>query len=437
MAITKQEALQYHMGDRPGKIEVVSTKPCRTAHDLSLAYTPGVADPCLEIEKNPKDAFKYTAKGNLVGVISNGTAVLGLGDIGALAGKPVMEGKGVLFKRFADVDVFDIEVNTNDPKKMIEFCQLIEPTFGGINLEDIKAPECFEIEETLKATMNIPVFHDDQHGTAIITAAALLNALELVNKKIDQVKVVFNGAGASGFACAELYIRMGVKRENVFMADTKGVIYKGRPVNMNKYKEKLAQDTPLRTLAEAVKGADVLVGLSVEGAFNQDMIRSMAKDAIVFAMANPNPEITPELALAARKDIIMATGRSDYPNQINNVLGFPFIFRGALDVRATAINEDMKVAASLALAKLTREPVPAEVCAAYGVNCVEFGREYIVPKPFDPRVLLWEAYAVAEAAMKSGVAQEPVNLEEYKQELQRRLVYIQSKSVGKTSAAGR
>ncbi|MFB3815447.1 MAG: malic enzyme-like NAD(P)-binding protein [Terriglobales bacterium] len=427
MAITKEQALKYHIGDRPGKIEVVSTKPCQTQQDLSLAYTPGVAEPCLEIEKNPHDAFKYTARGNLVAVISNGTAVLGLGDIGALAGKPVMEGKGVLFKRFADVDVFDIEVNTKDPKKMIEFCQLIEPTFGGINLEDIKAPECFEIEEALKATMKIPVFHDDQHGTAIISAAALLNALELVNKKIDQVKVVFNGAGASGFACAELYIRMGVKRENVFMVDTKGVIYKGRAVNMNKYKEKLAQDTKLRTLDEVVKGADVLVGLSVKGAFTQAMIKSMARDPIVFAMANPYPEITPEEALAVRKDLIMATGRSDYPNQINNVLGFPFIFRGALDVHATAINEDMKVAASLALAKLTKEAVPAEVCQAYGVKKIEFGREYIVPKPFDPRVLLWEAYAVAKAAIDSGVAQEPVDLHQYKKELQRRLDYIQGK----------
>jgi malate dehydrogenase (oxaloacetate-decarboxylating)(NADP+) len=328
-------------------------------------------------------------------------------------------------------------VNTKDPKKMIEFCQLIEPTFGGINLEDIKAPECFEIEETLKATMNIPVFHDDQHGTAIISAAALLNALELVDKKISEVKVVFNGAGASGFACAELYIRMGVKRENVFMVDTKGVIYKGRTVNMNKYKEKLAQDTPLRTLADVVKGADVLVGLSVKGAFTPEMIRSMARDAIVFAMANPNPEITPEEALAVRKDIIMATGRSDYPNQINNVLGFPFIFRGALDVHATAINEEMKVAASLALARLTKEPVPPEVCAAYGVKAIEFGRDYIVPKPFDPRVLLWEASAVAQAAMESGVALRPVDLGNYKKELQRRLEYIQTTSGAKAAAAVR
>jgi malate dehydrogenase (oxaloacetate-decarboxylating)(NADP+) len=430
----KSDALSYHMGERPGKIEVTPTKPCKTQKDLSLAYTPGVAVPCLEIEKNPHDAFKYTARGNLVAVVTNGTAVLGLGDIGALAGKPVMEGKGVLFKRFADVDVFDIEINTHDPKKVIEVCQLLEPTFGGINLEDIKAPECFEIEETLKATMKIPVFHDDQHGTAIISAAALLNALELVNKKIDQVKIVFNGAGASGFACAELYIRMGAKRENVFMVDTKGVIYKGRPVNMNKYKEKLAQDTPLRTLEEVVKGADVLVGLSVKGAFTQGMIKSMAANPLVFAMANPDPEITYEEATAARKDIIMATGRSDYPNQINNVLGFPFIFRGALDVHATAINEEMKVAASLALAKLAKESVPADVCAAYGIKKIEFGREHIVPLPFDPRVLLWESFAVAKAAMDSKVALEPVDLNKYKKVLEARLEYIRSKH-GKAAKA--
>ena len=435
MAVTKQMALHYHFGARPGKIEVVPTKPCRTQVDLSLAYTPGVADPCLEIEKNPHDAFKYTARGNLVAVISNGTAVLGLGDIGALAGKPVMEGKGVLFKRFADVDVFDIEVNSHNADEVIKVCQLLEPTFGGINLEDIKAPECFYIEETLKATMKIPVFHDDQHGTAIISAAALINALELVKKEIGKVKVVFNGAGASGFACAELYIRMGVKRENVFMVDTKGVIYKGRPVNMNPYKEKLAQDTPLRTLAEVVKGADVLVGLSVKGAFTQDMIKSMAPNPVVFAMANPDPEITYEDATAARSDLIMATGRSDYPNQVNNVLGFPFIFRGALDVKATAINEEMKVAASLALAKLTHERVPAEVCQVYGVKELKFGRDYIIPKPFDPRVLLWESFAVAKAAMETGVAQEPVDLDEYRKMLEARLAYIQARTEGKAAAA--
>ncbi len=422
--ITKQQALEYHLGTRPGKIEVVPTKPCRTAWDLSLAYTPGVALPCLEIHDQPEDAFKYTDRGNLVAVISNGTAVLGLGDIGALAGKPVMEGKGVLFKRFADVDVFDIEIDSHNPDEVIKVCQLLEPTFGGINLEDIKAPECFYIEETLKKTMKIPVFHDDQHGTAIISAAALLNALELVKKDISKVKVVFNGAGASGFACAQLYIRLGVKKENVFMVDTKGVIYKGRTVNMNKYKEALAQDTPMRKLEEVVKGADVLVGLSVKGAFTPEMIKSMAPNPVVFAMANPDPEITYEEATAARPDIIMATGRSDYPNQVNNVLGFPFIFRGALDVRATEINEDMKVAASKALAALTHEPVPQEVCEAYNVKSITFGKDYIIPKPFDRRVLLWEATAVAKAAMESGVAKMVVNLDAYRKMLEARLEHI-------------
>ncbi len=421
MAIRKEDALAYHFGARPGKIEVVPTKPCRTQRDLSLAYTPGVADPCLEIEKNPHDAFKYTARGNLVAVVSNGTAVLGLGDIGALAGKPVMEGKGVLFKRFADVDVFDIEINSKDPDEIIRTVQLLEPTFGGINLEDIKAPECFYIEETLKRTMKIPVFHDDQHGTAIISGAALLNALEIVGKPIDKVKVVFNGAGASGIACAEHYVRLGVKRENITLCDTKGVVYAGRTQGMNPYKARFTQDTKLRTLAEAVQGCDVLVGLSVKGAFTQDMIRSMADRPIVFAMANPDPEITYDDAKAARKDILMATGRSDYPNQVNNVLGFPFIFRGALDVRATAINEEMKVAATMALSRLTKEDVPDSVCRAYGVEHLRFGPEYIIPKPFDPRVLVWEAAAVAEAAMKTGVAQEPVDLGVYREQLERRL----------------
>jgi malate dehydrogenase (oxaloacetate-decarboxylating)(NADP+) len=421
MAIRKEDALAYHFGARPGKIEVVPTKPCRTQRDLSLAYTPGVADPCLDIEKNPHDAFKYTARGNLVAVVSNGTAVLGLGDIGALAGKPVMEGKGVLFKRFADVDVFDIELDTKNSDEIIRTVQLLEPTFGGINLEDIKAPECFYIEETLKKTMKIPVFHDDQHGTAIISGAALLNALELVGKPITKVKVVFNGAGASGIACAEHYVRLGVKRENIMLCDTKGVVYTGRTAGMNPYKARFAQDTKLRTLADAVKGCDVLVGLSVKGAFTQDMLRSMADHPVVFAMANPDPEITYEDAKAARADVLMATGRSDYPNQVNNVLGFPFIFRGALDVRATAINEEMKVAATMALANLTKEDVPDSVCRAYGVEHLHFGREYIIPKPFDPRVLVWEASAVAEAAMKTGVAQEPVDLAEYREQLERRL----------------
>ena len=421
MPVTKQQALDYHAGERPGKIEVTPSKPCRTQRDLSLAYTPGVAEPCLEIEKNPHDAFQYTARGNLVAVVSNGTAVLGLGDIGALAGKPVMEGKGVLFKRFADVDVFDLEVNTHNPDEVIKLCQLLEPTFGGINLEDIKAPECFYIEETLKKTMKIPVFHDDQHGTAIISGAALLNALEVVGKRIDEVTVVFNGAGAAGIACAEHYVRMGVKRENITLCDTKGVVYKGRTAGMNPYKERFAKESPLRTLAEAMRGADVFVGCSVKGAVNVDMVRSMAARPIVFAMANPDPEISYEEAKFSRDDVIFATGRSDYPNQVNNVLGFPFIFRGALDVRATAINEEMKLAATRALAALAKEDVPDSVCRAYGVERLKFGAEYLIPKPFDPRVLLWEAVAVAKAAMESGVAQEPVNLEVYREQLERRL----------------
>jgi malate dehydrogenase (oxaloacetate-decarboxylating)(NADP+) len=418
MAITKQDALDYHNGSRPGKIEVVSTKPCLTQRDLSLAYTPGVADPCLEIEKNPQDAFKYTAKGNLVAVVTNGTAVLGLGDIGALAGKPVMEGKGVLFKRFADIDVFDIELDTKNADEIIKACQLLEPTFGGINLEDIKAPECFYIEETLKKTMNIPVFHDDQHGTAIISGAALVNAVELTGKRMEQIKVVVNGAGASGIACAEHYICLGVKRENITMVDTKGVIYKGRKEGMNAYKERFAKETPCRTLADAVKGADVLLGLSKKGAFTAEMIAALAPRPVVFAMANPDPEITYDEARAVRDDLIMATGRSDFPNQVNNVLGFPFIFRGALDVHATTINEEMKLAATYALAALAKEDVPDSVCRAYGVEALKYGVDYIIPKPFDPRVLVWEAAAVAKAAMETGVAQFPVNLADYREQLE-------------------
>jgi malate dehydrogenase (oxaloacetate-decarboxylating)(NADP+) len=421
MAMTKQQALDYHFGARPGKIEVTPSKPCRTQRDLSLAYTPGVAEPCLAIQRNPQDAFKYTARGNLVAVVSNGTAVLGLGDIGALAGKPVMEGKGVLFKRFADVDVFDIEVNTHDPDEIIKLCQLLEPTFGGINLEDIKAPECFYIEETLKKTMQIPVFHDDQHGTAIISGAALLNALEVMGKRIDQVRIVVNGAGAAGIACAEHYVRLGAKRENITLCDTKGVIYRGRSEGINPYKERFAHDTELRTLAQALEGADVFAGVSAKGLVTPEMVRSMACQPIIFAMANPDPEITYEDAKASREDVIMATGRSDYPNQVNNVLGFPFIFRGALDVHATAINEDMKLAATHALADLAKEDVPDSVCRAYGVERLQFGADYLLPKPFDPRVLIWEATAVAEAAMKSGVAQEMVNLDAYREQLERRL----------------
>jgi malate dehydrogenase (oxaloacetate-decarboxylating)(NADP+) len=419
--VTKQQALDYHFGTHPGKIEVTPTKPCSTQRDLSLAYTPGVADPCLEIQKNPHDAFKYTARGNLVAVVSNGTAVLGLGDIGALAGKPVMEGKAVLFKRFANVDVFDIELDTHDPDEVIKVCQLIEPTFGAINLEDIKAPECFYIEETLKKTMKIPVFHDDQHGTAIISGAALLNGLEVVGKDIGKIRVVVNGAGAAGVACAEHYVRLGVKRENVILCDTKGVIYKGRSAGMNPYKERFAISTSLRTLAEAMENADVFLGLSVKGAITPDMVRSMAARPIVFAMANPDPEITYEEAKASRDDVIMATGRSDYPNQVNNVLGFPFIFRGALDVRATTINEEMKLAATRALANLAKEDVPDSVCRAYGVARLKFGPDYLIPKPFDPRVLVWESSAVAQAAMETGVAQEPVNIREYREQLERHL----------------
>src|SRR5271166_5037879 len=419
MLISKQQALDYHNGPRPGKIEVTPTKPCRTQRDLSLAYTPGVAVPCLEIQKNPQDAYKYTGRGNLVAVLSNGTAVLGLGDIGALAGKPVMEGKAVLFKRFADVDVFDIEVNSKNPEEIIKLCQLLEPTFGGINLEDIKAPECFQIEEELRRTMKIPVFHDDQHGTAIISGAALLNGLEVVGKDISKIRVVVNGAGAAGFACAEHYVRLGVKRENVILCDTKGVVYKGRTQGMNPYKERFAIDTPMRTLAEVMKNADVVLGLSVKGAITPDMVRSMAPRPLVFAMANPDPEITYDEAKACREDVIMATGRSDYPNQVNNVLGFPFIFRGALDVRATTINEEMKLAATRALARLAKEDVPDSVCRAYGVARLKFGPDYLIPKPFDPRVLVWESSAVAQAAMETGVAQEPIDIDLYREQLER------------------
>ncbi|HUI09532.1 MAG TPA: NADP-dependent malic enzyme [Bacteroidota bacterium] len=419
--IRKQDALDYHSQGRRGKIEVVSTKPCATQRDLSLAYTPGVAVPCLEIAAQPADGYKYTAKGNLVAVVSNGTAVLGLGDIGPLAGKPVMEGKGVLFKRFADVDVFDIELDTKNPDEIIRIVRALEPTFGGINLEDIKAPECFYIEEELKKTMSIPVFHDDQHGTAIISGAGLVNALELVGKNIADVKVVFSGAGAAGIACARFYVTLGVKREHLILCDTKGVVYRGRKEGMNPYKEFFALDTPCRTLADAMKGADVFAGVSVKGVVTKEMVRSMAKDPIIFAMANPDPEITYEDAVDARKDVIMATGRSDYPNQVNNVLGFPFIFRGALDCMATQINDEMKLAASHALARLAKEDVPDSVIKAYGGERLKFGRSYIIPKPLDPRVLLWEAPAVAKAAMASGVARKPIeDLAAYRDALESR-----------------
>ncbi len=417
--IRKKEALEYHSQGRRGKIEVVPTKPTSTARDLSLAYTPGVAEPCLEIEKNPEDAYKYTAKGNLVAVISNGTAVLGLGNIGALASKPVMEGKGVLFKRFADIDVFDIEVNETDPEKFIQIVKSLEPTFGGINLEDIKAPECFEIERRLKAEMNIPVFHDDQHGTAIISTAALFNAAELVDKKLEDMKVVFSGAGAAAIACADMMIAAGVRLENLWLCDTKGLVFEGRTDGMNEYKEKFKKPTSMRTLGEIIAGADLFVGCSSKGVLTPEMVAAMAPKPIVFAMANPDPEIDYPTAKAVRSDIIMATGRSDYPNQVNNVLGFPFIFRGALDCRATEINEAMKLAAATALAALAKVDVPESVSKAYSGQKFSFGPEYIIPKPFDPRVLLWVAPAVAKAAMDSGVAREPIaDFAKYREQLE-------------------
>ena len=422
MKIRREDALEYHSMGRKGKVEVISTKPCVTQRDLSLAYSPGVAEPCREIHKNDDLVYEYTAKGNLVGVISDGTAVLGLGDIGPHAGKPVMEGKGVLFKTFADIDVFDIELKTKDVQEIIRTVQHLEPTFGGINLEDIKGPECFYIEQELKRTMNIPVFHDDQHGTAIISGAALLNAVELVGKKIGEVKVVFNGAGASGIACAKFHISLGVKKENVTLCDTKGAIYKGRTAHMNEFKEEFAHETSARTLKDALVGADVFVGLSVANTLTKEMVQSMAKDPIIFAMANPDPEISYEDATSARPDVIMATGRSDYPNQVNNVLGFPFIFRGALDVRATAINEPMKQAVAYALAKLAKEEVTESVKRAYGVKELSFGREYIIPKPFDPRVLTWVAPAVAKAAIETGVARKPIeDFDEYRRQLEYRM----------------
>ena len=416
----RQEALDYHAQGRPGKIQVTPTKPFKDQRDLSLAYTPGVAEPCLEIAKHPEDAYVYTAKGNLVAVVSNGTAVLGLGNIGAIAGKPVMEGKGILFKAFADIDVFDLEVGSEDPEDVIRFCQLLEPTVGGINLEDIRSPDCFYIERKLRETLGIPVFHDDQHGTAIISGAALLNALELVKKDLDQVNIVFAGAGAAAIATAEHYVRLGVKREHIVMADHKGVIYKGRG-DMDEFKQRFASDTKARTLAEALQGADVFVGLSVGGIVTGEMLQGMAKKPVVFALANPTPEIMPDEAKKARPDAIVATGRSDFPNQVNNVLGFPFIFRGALDVRAKKINDEMEMAATRALAALAKEEVPESVTRAYGIDKLKFGPEYLIPKPFDPRVLLWVAPAVAWAAVASGIAGRIVDVEEYRAELEARL----------------
>ncbi len=402
------EALAYHQNGKPGKIEVISSKPCMSEKDLSLAYSPGVAAPCKIIAKDASKVYDYTAKGNLVGVISNGTAVLGLGNIGPHASKPVMEGKGILFKQFSGIDVFDIEVAANDVDTFCNAVRVLEPTFGGINLEDIKAPECFEIEERLKREMKIPVFHDDQHGTAIVSGAALLNAAAVTNRKMEDIRIVVNGAGASANSCAKIFISLGARRENIIMCDSQGVIYKGRTTGMNKYKEYFASETEARNLTEALNGADVVVGLSVAGAITPEMLKNMAKDPIIFAMANPEPEITPDKARLARPDAIIATGRSDYPNQVNNVLGFPSIFRGALDTRSTQINEEMKLAAAFALAKLARENVPDKVSATYGGKSFKFGREYLIPKPFDTRVLMWVAPAVAKAAMDTGVATRPI-----------------------------
>jgi len=416
--ITREDALEYHrLGGKPGKVAIVPTKPMATQRDLGLAYTPGVAVPVLEIEKDPELAFEYTSKGNLVAVVSNGTAILGLGDRGPLASKPVMEGKGVLFKKFADVDVFDIEVNSKDPEVIVQVVAAIAPTFGGINLEDIKAPECFYIEEKLKEMLDIPVFHDDQHGTAIISGAALLNGLEIVGKPIDEVQIVISGAGASAISCAELMVRLGARRDHITLVDTKGVVYKGRLDGMNAYKERFARETHLRTLADAVRDADVFYGLSAPDILKPEMVKSMAERPLIFAMANPDPEISYELARELRPDAIVATGRSDYPNQINNVLGFPFIFRGALDVRAKAINEEMKVAAAQALAELAKEDVPDSVLRAYSLDSLKFGPDYILPKPLDPRVLLWEAPAVAKAAMETGAARKHIDLDEYRAQL--------------------
>jgi malate dehydrogenase (oxaloacetate-decarboxylating)(NADP+) len=418
----KEEALHYHKSPNPGKIEVIPTKPCDSQSDLSLAYTPGVAVPCLEIKENPDLVFDYTDKGNLVGVITNGSAVLGLGDIGPLAGKPVMEGKAVLFKRFANIDVFDIEIKTSDPDEFVRTVKLLEPTFGGINLEDIKAPDCFYIEEELTKLMSIPIFHDDQHGTAIISGAGLLNSCVLTERKLEDIKMVMNGAGAAAMACAKIYVQLGVKKENITIVDSKGVIYKGRTQGMNPYKETFALDTPIRTLDDAVEGADVLVGLSVKGAFKPEHLLRMRENPIIFALANPEPEIGYYQAKSVRPDAIVATGRSDFPNQINNVLGFPYIFRGALDVRAKAINDEMKLAAVHALAEAARKNVPDRVIRAYGGHEIHFGPEYIIPKPLDPRVLLEVTPAVANAAIKSGVARIGIESQtEYMQFLEARL----------------
>ncbi len=417
----RKDAFNYHALGRPGKIEVIPTKPYSTQRDLSLAYTPGVADPCLAIEKHTEDVYKYTAKGNLVAVISNCTAVLGLGDIGPEAGKPVMEGKGLLFKVFADVDVFDIEINEKDPDKIIEVVKAIAPTFGGINLEDIKAPECFYIEDRLKEELDIPLMHDDQHGTAIISSAGLLNALDIIGKKIEDIRIVVSGAGAAAVSCTRLYIQLGAKPENIIMVDSRGVIHKDRS-DLNEIKKQFATDLPVHTMEEAIKGADMFLGLSIAGLLKPEMLKTMADNPIVFALANPVPEISYDEAMNARSDVVMATGRSDYPNQINNVLGFPFIFRGALDVRATKINEAMKLAAAKALAGLAKESVPEEVNIAFGISNLKYGRDYLIPKPTDPRLIETVAPAVARAAMESGVAKHPIkDWEKYKEELRKRM----------------
>ncbi|MCH7707685.1 MAG: hypothetical protein IH884_04300 [Myxococcales bacterium] len=417
--ITREQALAYHREGRPGKLKVIPTKPTETQQDLALAYTPGVAEPCREIAKDPATVFDYTIKGNLVGVVSNGTAVLGLGNIGALASKPVMEGKAVLFKRFADIDVFDIELDSQDVDEIVRTIECIAPTFGGINLEDIRAPECFEIEERLIESLDIPVFHDDQHGTAIISGAALLNALEITGKKIDEIRIVFSGAGAAGIGCARFYRGLGVPVENMILCDSHGVIYEGRTAAINKYKSEFQHKTSARTLADAIKNADVFCGLSQAGLVTADMVRSMAPNPIIFAMANPDPEITPDEVRQVRDDAIVATGRSDYPNQVNNVLGFPFIFRGALDVQASRINEPMKVACARALAELAKrgKVVPQIVRDAYGNENFELGPNYLIPKPFDPRLLTYVVPAVAQAAMDSGVARRKIDIVEYGHQL--------------------
>jgi len=419
-----EDSLEYHRTDPPGKIEISTTKPTNTQRDLSLAYSPGVAAPCLEIDADETDAYQYTAKGNLVGVVSNGSAVLGLGDIGAQASKPVMEGKGVLFKRFADIDVFDIELDEADPDKLVEAVKMMEPTFGGVNLEDIKAPECFTVEERLREEIDIPVFHDDQHGTAIISGAALINAADVAGKSLEELEIVFSGAGASAIATARFYVSLGCRKENITMCDSSGIITEERAAagDVNEYKQQFARDVPEGGLADAIEEADVFVGLSIGGIVSQEMVQSMADNPIVFAMANPDPEIGYEDAKDARDDtVIMATGRSDYPNQVNNVLGFPFIFRGALDVRATEINEEMKVACAEALAELARQDVPDAVVKAYGDEPIQYGPNYIIPKPVDPRVLFRVAPAIAEAAMESGAARTEIDLEAYEEELEARL----------------